>query len=802
MNFKFLLPLFIITLMLGSGCVVPYVDDLMSKSGMTANPVNQTLDTYSTYGYWKSLTINQNQYVVSVTRQTDGIKYLIAPPGYPYGYEGVLTAGASKTITISADKLNEMAGFNERIWSGGGIWRLGDTFVLTATSDSVNVQWTQTGNTDPVVSSFTVLPGETVGTGDSIEINADWNTGGDSDSMFSQWYLDGRVADGWIYVTPEQSDKRLRINGLPEGTHTVKLDVWDSGKNMVTITKTINVSYAVGTPTAIINVLGCSTGCTPTNSIPYGNSVILQSYSTSNMQDPSLQNLSHTWYLDGQQLGVQFYSDTLGYQVKIPSDVGLLGVGSHTVKLVVKNSSQATDEATTTFAVLSELPPSVAPPDTPTCPSCDADEQCVNGQCVPLPEASPLPQGTFTITVYNNQVAQVNGYIFRYRGHYIGKNDPSYQTVDWYIDEMALTYNGNSVEQWPMGGLFVSWNPLYQNYNILKYNPAPYTTLANWSTNTQYSGIKGGNTLDVGTGWSKSAKYFITSLTDQYATIQITETVNTFTYCGDGTCQENCADCPADCGICNDEQKVLYNKAPTAKFTYTLNGKQIVITNESKDYDGQIVANLLVFGDGDTKENMSTLESHAYSDYGTYTVTLFVTDNYGAVSKSNVSINVAPSVPYADMDTDGDSILNGKDSCIIYAETYNGYNDTDGCPDVKPIEAPSANPVVQNTPPPAVTTTGTTTTTPATVSGTSTASTSVVSGISVVTDVGSGITPNETTHAVTQLANETITVDIPYIGYVTLSYATIFGAIVAIGFLFILFGRGGKKKGGLFKWRK
>ena len=648
MSFKYLLPLVVAGILLASGCVVPDIESFLPSSGMTVSPVNQTLTANPTPGYWSSLSINKQQYNVGITRQTDGIKYLISPPGYPYGYEGVLKAGDVKTITITPDKMNEFSGFSSSIWNTGGIWRIGDAFTLTATADTVNVKWEQVGNTDPKINSFDVLPSATVGTGDSIEIVAGWDGGGDSDLLFREWYLDGKIANGWIYVTPEQSANRLRMNGLPEGTHTVKLEVWDSGKNLVTKTQTLTVSYSAGAPTAIVNILSCGQfGCVPSTNVPYGEDVMLQSYSTSNLQDPNLQNLTLTWYFDGKQIGSQYYVDTLGYQVKIPKDIGLLTVGTHTVKLLVKNSAQLMDESVVTFNVQSAS----TTPDTPStpviaCPTCANDEQCVNGQCVPLPEASPLPKGTFTITVYNNQVGETNNYIFRYRGHHIGKTDPSYQTVDWYIDEMSLTYNGFTVEQWPMAGLFVSWNPLYQNYNDLRNNPAPYTTLANWSSNVQYSGIKGGNTLDQGAGWSKSAKYFITAITDQYATVQITETINTFTYCGDGTCQENCVTCPADCGICTDEQKVLYNQSPTAKFGYTVNGKQILITDQSKDSDGVIVNKLLSFGDGNSKPNISSLETYTYADYGTYTVTLFVTDNYGALSKSEAKISVLPLEAY------------------------------------------------------------------------------------------------------------------------------------------------------------
>lgn len=650
MKLNLILPLFIIALVFGSGCTAPNLDNILSKSGMTASPISETLTVNPTPGYWSSLSINKQQYNVGVTKQTNGIKYMITPAGYPYGYEGVLSAGETKTVTITDEKIREMAGFNQNIWYTGGIWRVGDTFTLTATEDTVNVKWVQTGNTDPVISSFVVSPSANVGTGDSIEINADWNGGGDSDLLFHQWYLDGKPASGWIYVTPETSDNRLRINGLPEGTHIVKLEVWDSGKNLLTKTQTLTVTYGTANPTATISVLGCGQfGCTPSSSITYGDGITLQSYSTSNLQDPNLQNLTHTWYLDGNQLGSQFYADTLGYQVNVPDVMSTLG--THIVRLVVKNASQLTSEASVNFNVVT---PSTSTnptlPIIPSCPTCETGEHCVNGQCVPLPEASPLPSGTFTITCYNNQVAEMNGYQLRYRNTVTGRNDPSYQYILLNIEELSLNYNGvYTMEEW-RHGFTISVNPSSPDYSILYNNPIyPITNLlSDWKNNSDLPTKKGGYVIDSGPGWTKSATYFITAFTEQYVTIQITEKIDTSTYCGDGICQENCATCPADCGICTEEQKILYNQSPIARFGYTVNGKQVIVNDQSRDPDGQIVNKMLSFGDGNSKNNSGALETYSYTNYGTYTITLFVTDNYGALSTTTAKVNVLPATVYVE----------------------------------------------------------------------------------------------------------------------------------------------------------
>lgn len=86
---------------------------------------------------------------------------------------------------------------------------------------------------------------------------------------------------------------------------------------------------------------------------------------------------------------------------------------------------------------------------------------------------------------------------------------------------------------------------------------------------------------------------------------------------------------------------------PTASFTYSpvIPTTQDIIqfTDTSVDPDGSIVKWIWNFGDN----NISTIQhpKHKYSDNGIYTITLQVTDNYGAVAKKIYQIkisNVAP----------------------------------------------------------------------------------------------------------------------------------------------------------------
>jgi PKD repeat protein len=69
------------------------------------------------------------------------------------------------------------------------------------------------------------------------------------------------------------------------------------------------------------------------------------------------------------------------------------------------------------------------------------------------------------------------------------------------------------------------------------------------------------------------------------------------------------------------------NLAPSADFTYEVNDLIVNFTDASTDSDGLISSWSWNFGDGNTSTAQNP--SHTYADYGTYTVTLTVTDNGG-----------------------------------------------------------------------------------------------------------------------------------------------------------------------------
>lgn len=83
------------------------------------------------------------------------------------------------------------------------------------------------------------------------------------------------------------------------------------------------------------------------------------------------------------------------------------------------------------------------------------------------------------------------------------------------------------------------------------------------------------------------------------------------------------------------------NQAPTADFTHNAPkevGEPITFTNQSYDPDGFIVETKWDFGDGKTSTDKNP--THSYEKAGSYTVTLEVTDDQGATSKTSKNIEI------------------------------------------------------------------------------------------------------------------------------------------------------------------
>ena len=85
------------------------------------------------------------------------------------------------------------------------------------------------------------------------------------------------------------------------------------------------------------------------------------------------------------------------------------------------------------------------------------------------------------------------------------------------------------------------------------------------------------------------------------------------------------------------------NTPPEAAFSFTTDGLTVDFTDESTDSDGEVVAWLWEFGDGSASAEQNP--SHTYDTEGTYSVTLTVADNQGAVSEpaeDSVEVSAPP----------------------------------------------------------------------------------------------------------------------------------------------------------------
>ncbi|HYM85867.1 MAG TPA: PKD domain-containing protein, partial [Pseudoxanthomonas sp.] len=81
------------------------------------------------------------------------------------------------------------------------------------------------------------------------------------------------------------------------------------------------------------------------------------------------------------------------------------------------------------------------------------------------------------------------------------------------------------------------------------------------------------------------------------------------------------------------------NVAPVANFTFSVSGQVVTFTNTSTDSDGTIASRSWNFGDGTTSTTNSPVKT--YAAFGTYNVSLTVTDNGGLSHTITRSVVVA-----------------------------------------------------------------------------------------------------------------------------------------------------------------
>lgn len=125
------------------------------------------------------------------------------------------------------------------------------------------------------------------------------------------------------------------------------------------------------------------------------------------------------------------------------------------------------------------------------------------------------------------------------------------------------------------------------------------------------------------------------------------------------------------------------NKPPIAEFTFDPQSpsvEEIVTFNASPSYDpdGTVVTYEWDFGDGTSLTTGQPLVTHVYLNEGSYTVTLTVTDNEGAINFTSKVISVGR-LTFGDLDEDGDVDFNDLIAVLnlILTGSYNSVADMD-----------------------------------------------------------------------------------------------------------------------------
>ncbi len=111
------------------------------------------------------------------------------------------------------------------------------------------------------------------------------------------------------------------------------------------------------------------------------------------------------------------------------------------------------------------------------------------------------------------------------------------------------------------------------------------------------------------------------------------------------------------------------NQNPTAAFSSSVNDLTATFTDASTDSDGSVVGWDWDFGDGNTSTNQNPV--HVYAAYGTYSVSLTVTDDLGATD--NTSQDITLNDPNA-----GGAFIESAGMVVMEAENFHTQIDRSG----------------------------------------------------------------------------------------------------------------------------
>ncbi len=133
------------------------------------------------------------------------------------------------------------------------------------------------------------------------------------------------------------------------------------------------------------------------------------------------------------------------------------------------------------------------------------------------------------------------------------------------------------------------------------------------------------------------------------------------------------------------------NVAPTADFSFAVNGLSVTFTDASTDSDGSVVSWSWDLGDGNTSTSQNP--SHTYAAYGTYTVTLTVTDDQGATGFVSQTVTVAdPNAVGPFITVDGMVVMEAESYFTNTARSDHAWTETTAQADYSGSSAMVADP--------------------------------------------------------------------------------------------------------------